>query len=161
MEITDETLEVIANISEGYPHFIQQYAYSAFEQDTDNKIDLDDLRHGLFKENGALHQLGMRYFEDMYTGEIYPNDYRTVLQVMAQHPDQYVARKEIIEKSGLKSHTVNNAITAMRKKNIIVPQKGMRGSYRLPSRSFAAWILAFKIARNPEDIEPSPAPDKQ
>lgn len=159
VQMTPEALNVISNISEGYPHFIQQYAYSAFEQDTDNNIDLDDLRKALVKENGALHQLGMRYFEDMYTGEIYSDDYRTVLQVMAQHPNQYITRKEIIEKSGLKPHTVNNALAAMRRKNIIIAQSGKRGSYRLPSRSFAAWILAFKIARKPEDIEPSAAPD--
>ena len=144
--ITEEALNGLSNFSEGYPHFIQQYAYSAFEEDKDNTIDSSDLTKGLLKENGGLHQLGMRYFEDMYSKEIYSDDYRTVLQIMARNPTEYIGRQEIIQKSGLKTHTVNNALSAMRKKNIIIAKSGEKGQYRLPSKSFATWILAFKHA---------------
>lgn len=132
--------------SEGYPHFIQQYAYSAFEEDNNNLIELPDLTNALLKENGALHQLGMRYFELMYSKEIYSDDYRTVLQVMAQNSTQFTSRQDIIKMSGLKTHTVDNALNAMRKKNIIISKSGEKGQYRLPSKAFAAWISAFKIA---------------
>lgn len=145
-EITGDALEMLSSISEGYPHFVQQYAYSAFEEDIDDIIDVADLLKALVKENGALDQLGMRYFEAMYSREIYSDDYRTVLQVMAQNSTGYTSRQEIIRTSGLRPHTVNNALAAMRKRNIIVPKSGEKGKYKLPSRSFAAWILAFKIA---------------
>jgi type II secretory pathway predicted ATPase ExeA len=36
VSIDDDALGLISMLSEGYPHFIQQYAYSAFAQDTDN-----------------------------------------------------------------------------------------------------------------------------
>jgi hypothetical protein len=147
VDISEEAIEMVSTISEGYPHFVQQYAYSAFEEDSDNLIDLSDLANALLKENGALHQLGMRYFESMYSREIYSDDYRTVLQVMAQNPTEYMSRQDIIKKSGLKTHTVNNALSALRKRNIVIPKSGEKGQYRLPSRSFATWILAFKIAR--------------
>jgi hypothetical protein len=151
---------MLATLSEGYPHFVQQYAYSAFEEDKDNVISLPDLLTALVKENGALHQLGMRYFEAMYSREIYSDDYRTVLQVMAQNPTQYTSRQDIIKKSGLKTHTVNNALSAMRKRNIVVSKSGEKGQYRLPSRSFAAWILAFKIARKATTGEQVAAADR-
>jgi hypothetical protein len=35
-KITDDALDFLADLSEGYPHFVQQFAYSAFEYDTDN-----------------------------------------------------------------------------------------------------------------------------
>lgn len=145
--ITDEALQNIATFSEGYPHFIQQYAYSAFEQDSDNNIDVDDVRTGLIKPDGALDLLGVRYFENMYTDEIRSDDYRKVLQVVAKHVPDWVTKKQIIAESGLKPHTVNNALTALKKRGSLVPQKGQIGRYRLPSRSFAVWILGFKLAK--------------
>ena len=48
--------------------------------------------------------------------------------------------------SGLKEHTVNNAILALKNKEIIVANEQSKGSYRLPSKSFAAWIKAINQA---------------
>jgi len=153
--IDDHALELIAHLSEGYPHFVQQYAYSSFEQDTDRNIDTKDVLTGLTKENGALQQLGMRYFENMYTEEVRSDDYRTVLQIVAKYPG-YVQRKTIIEESGLKRYTVDNALAALKKRGSLVAKSGQKGHYRLPSRSFATWIRAFKITR--EEIRQN-APD--
>jgi Cdc6-like AAA superfamily ATPase len=145
--ITDEALQMIATVSEGYPYFIQQYAYSAFDHDSDDNIDADDVRNALTKENGALDLLGRHYFENMYTDEIRSDDYRKVLQVIARHSPAWATKKQIITESRLKPHTINNALAALKKRNCIVPRKGHLGQYSLPSRSFAAWILAFKIAQ--------------
>jgi hypothetical protein len=35
---TPEAEGFISHLSEGYPHFIQQFGYSAYEQDKDNNI---------------------------------------------------------------------------------------------------------------------------
>lgn len=56
--IEPDAEDYIARYSEGYPHFLQQYAYSAFETDNDGTISLKDVTHGMHKENGALAQLG-------------------------------------------------------------------------------------------------------
>lgn len=144
--ITPAALQSIAKYSEGYPHFIQQYAYCSFDHDTDDVIDENDVKEALIKENGALHQLGQRYFENMYTDEIRSDDYRTVLQVVAKHMPNEVSRKQIIDETGLKQHTINNALTALKKRGSIIPVSGHDGVFRLPSMSFAAWIQAFKLA---------------
>jgi energy-coupling factor transporter ATP-binding protein EcfA2 len=155
--ITDRALNFISDLSEGYPYFIQQYAYSAFEEDTDNNIDVRDVAVGLTKENGALQQLGIRHFENMYTEEVRSDDYRTVLQVIAQHSPNYVQRKTIIEESELRKHTVDNALTALKKRGSVIPKRGQKGQYKLPSRSFAVWINAYKITRHEMDqTEPNP-----
>ncbi|MDI6790280.1 MAG: hypothetical protein QME44_06305 [Thermodesulfobacteriota bacterium] len=153
--INEDALTLISVLSEGYPHFIQQYAYSAFAQDTNNNIDIDDVVTGLTKENGALHQLGMRYFENMYTDEVRSDDYRTVLQVIAQHSPSYVQRNTIIKESGLKRHTVDNALVALKKRGSVVVKSGQKGQYRLPSQSFATWIRAFKVGKETKTTEQS------
>ena len=56
--ITDEASTWISQFSDGYPHFIQQFAYCAFEMDTDKNIDRRDVVLGSFEKDGALHQLG-------------------------------------------------------------------------------------------------------
>ncbi|MFN9420561.1 MAG: AAA family ATPase [Pirellula sp.] len=126
--------------SQGYPHFIQEYAHAAFDADKDNHIDMQDLHSGVYRENGALDQLGKKYFESMYLDQIGSDDYRKVLRVMSDHLDNYVSKAELRSGSGLKEHTLNNAISALKQRNIIIPKKGTKGEYRLPSRSFAIWI---------------------
>jgi len=145
-EITEKALESIARYSEGYPYFIQQYAYSSFDHDTNNIIDETDVKDALLKENGALHLLGQRYFENMYTDEIRSDDYRTVLQVIAKHMPEQVSRKTIIDETKLKTHTVNNALAALKKRGSVIPVSGSDGYFKLPSISFAVWIQAFKVA---------------
>lgn len=144
--ITDGALDSISKYSEGYPYFIQQYAYSSFEHDKDNVIDENDVKEALTKENGALQLLGQRYFENMYSDEIRSDDYRTVLQVLAKHMPHEVTRKQLIDESKLKTHTVRNAISALKKKGLITPASGRDGVFKLPSMSFAAWIQAFKVS---------------
>jgi hypothetical protein len=141
--------EWIATYSEGYPHFIQQYASSAFEADNDDNITVDDCTTGAFAENGALDQLGEQYFRDLYHAQINSDDYRKVLQVMAMSPEQYVQRREIAEKTGLKETTLGNALHALKERGIIFPHAGKQGLFRLPNDSFALWIkMTIKRAEN-------------
>ena len=148
VEIVENALGLISRLSEGYPHFIQQYAYCAFEEDTDNLITLKDVIGGLGGEHGALTQLGIKFFENMYTVEICSDDYRTVLQVIAEHSPKSVQRKTILGESGLKKYTVDNALTALKKRGSVIAVSGQKGLYRLPSHSFATWIKAFKKSKD-------------
>lgn len=143
--ITDDALNLIAHSSEGFPYFIQQYAYCAFDHDKDNSIDENDVKEALTKENGALDLLGQRYFENMYTDEIRSDAYRTVLQVMALHMPEPVSRRQIIDESGIKDQTVDNALMALKKRGSAISVGGKVGQVKLPSMSFAAWILAYKM----------------
>jgi AAA+ ATPase superfamily predicted ATPase len=142
--ITTEAMEQIAVLSEGYPHFVQQFAHSAFDNDTDNNIDLEDVLSGAHKENGAIAQLGQKYFSEMYFDKIGSDDYRIVLNTMAEHTDNWISRKEIIRESRLKDSTVSNALNALKARNIIFVDDAKQGNYRLPTKSFAAWINAIK-----------------
>ena len=141
--IEDPALKSIVRLSEGYPHFIQQFAYSAFEEAHSNNITLADVNLGAFKENGALDQLGKRYFAELYFDRIASRDYRRVLNSMANHLDDWVPRAEIIKTSGVKETQVNNALKALRERGIILPNEQKKGEYRLPTKSFAVWIRAL------------------
>jgi hypothetical protein len=135
----------LSYITEGYPHFIQQFAYCAFEFDKDNLIDVDDVLKGAYdKDAGALRQLGLKYFEKQYFDQIGSDEYRQVLRVMAKRLDNWATKAEIRkETSQIKSSTLDNALTALKARGIIVPKAGAKGVYKLPSRSFAVWIRAY------------------
>jgi AAA ATPase domain len=142
--IANDAADALMHLSEGYPHFIQQFAFCAFEVHTDQQITLADVQKGAHDpEHGAIAQLGHRYFQDLYFGQIASNDYRKVLHAMASDSDGWVTKKQIHDRTGLKASTINNAIHALKSKGLIRPQKGKQGVYKLPSRSFAVWIRAF------------------
>ncbi len=142
--IDDDALEAIADLSEGYPHFVQQFAYSAFDIDTDNNITTEDVMNGAYGENGALQQLGDKYFHEMYNARISSGDYRRVLDAMAEHGDDWIRKRDIVQESGVSETTVTNALSSLKGKQIIFTEEGKPGYYRLPTRSFAAWIKAIK-----------------
>lgn len=99
----------------------------------------------------GLAQLGAKYFSEMYHAKISSDDYRKVLDTMAKHADAWVARKDLIAETGLKAGTVTNALNSLKNKNIILVDETRQGFYRLPTKSFAAWISAIKSA--PEGAE--------
>jgi hypothetical protein len=137
--ISTEVKKLIADLSEGYPHFLQEFGYCAFEQDDDYDITSSDVSKSLFGEHGAFVQLGKRYFNHAYFATS-SNDYRSVLDVMAEQGDGWVERNQIIATTRLKDSTVDNALRALKGKNIILQDEAIRGRYRLPTRSFATWI---------------------
>ena len=147
VEIDQKALESITDLSEGYPHFIQQFSYSAFDHDTDNNITVEDVMQAAFKENGALDQLGKRYFAELYFEKIASEDYRKVLNAMAENLDGWMSRAQIIKNSGVKETQVTNALKALRDRSIILVNDQRQGEYRLPTKSFAVWIKALTTKR--------------
>jgi hypothetical protein len=151
--ITNEAMTYLCELSEGYPHFIQQFAYCAFAEDTYNYIDMTDVLGGAHKENGAIAQLGHKYFNEMYFGRISSSEYRKVLNTMAEYSDQWVPRKTLVRESGVKETTLNNALNALKAKNVILADEARAGYYRLPTKSFAAWINAIKSVETRADTD--------
>jgi Cdc6-like AAA superfamily ATPase len=142
--ITQEASAYLAELSEGYPHFLQQYSYCAFEAHQGEVIKHADVHKGAYDtENGAIAQLGNHYFHNLYFKQIGSDDYRKVLHAMASDGDNYVSKKQLADRTRLKPATLTNAIGALKKKNIIRAKTGTQGLYKLPSRSFAAWMRAF------------------
>ncbi len=145
-KIADDACELIASLSEGYPHFVQQFSFSAFQSDVDGSIDLSDVDHGAYSEIGAITQLGAKYFSKMYYSKIYSSEYRKVLDYMATFGDQWISRKDIVTNCGVAATNIDNALVALKGREIILSDDARRGYYRLPTRSFATWILA--VARS-------------
>lgn len=142
-EITPQAEETISEYSEGYPHFIQQFAYCAFDINTSTSISVDDVVNGAFMKHGAFYQLGIKYFQGQYFDQIGSDEYRKVLRAMAEHLDGWVSKAQIRAEVGLRDSTLDNAIAALKERSIIIPRPGKRGEYRLPTKSFAVWIKAY------------------
>lgn len=141
--IDSEAIKLISQLSEGYPHFLQEFAFMAFESDLDNNITIEDVKKGAFGDKGALNQLGEKYFHDLYFTQIASDDYRKVLQAMANFSDDWVNRENIKKLIKIKDTTLNNAIQALKTRGIILSNPSQQGTFRLPTKSFAAWIKAY------------------
>ncbi len=138
--ITEAGREYLVNFSEGYPHFIQQFGYSAFDKDNDNEINEDDVISGALGEHGALELIGARYYRDNFYNKIQKESYRQVLRIMADKLNGWITKREIREKFNGDDTLLDNAIKALRDRHIILPKEGERGVYRLQHKGFALWI---------------------
>ena len=126
-EIEDAALALIASLSEGYPHFVQQFSFSAFQTDSNNLIEENDVQEGAFSENGAIIQLGTKYFSEMYFSKIASPDYRKVLDYMADHGDGWVSRKEIVDNCAVVPTNIDDALMALKSREIILQDDARRG----------------------------------
>ena len=133
----------ISTLSEGYPHFIQQFSFSAFEANTDGDISEDDVTKGAFREGGALDAIGARYYQSLYNEQIKFDDYRQVLEIMAESMNSWIKKSEIREKFSGNDHTVTDALKALTARNIILKNFSKVGEYRLQHKGFALWIKLF------------------
>jgi len=138
--VSEGAIDRIHTFSEGYPHFVQQIAYSAYELDSDNNIDVADVDKAMFQERGAIDLIGDRYYRDLYYGKIKQDSYREILSIMSEKSNEWISLKEIRGKFRGKDTTLTNGIKALRDRNIILSKPGRKGLYRLQWVGFAAWI---------------------
>jgi len=153
----------LVHLSEGYPHFIQQFAFSAFAVDIDNLIDVHDVANGAFGHRGAMELIGERYYRDSYYNKIQKDSYRQVLRIMADRLDDWVTKREIKNKFKGENSTLDNALYALRERQIILAKEGERGVYRLQHKGFAWWIKLYTTssAELQQPLPNIPAPGEQ
>src|SRR3989338_973545 len=126
--------------SEGYPHFVQQIGFSAFEVNDDQLINETDVDTGFFGKHGALEQIGQRYYVRSFSTDIATDLQREILTIMSEKWNNWVSREQIKKKFTGKEYSLNNGIRALIDKGIIIPRDVVKGQYRLQWASFAFWI---------------------
>lgn len=141
--ITDSAKNQIASLSEGYPHFIQQFAYSAFEFNSDGEISEDDVLLGAFNRGGAIDAIGNRYYASAFHDKIKSDEYRQVLRIMAENLNAWIRKSEIRQKFTGDDNTLSNALQALTARKIILKNPSKMGEYRLQQKGFALWIKLF------------------
>lgn len=149
--IDDAARGALITLSEGYPHFIQQFGYSAFAADTDLVIDREDVMRGSFGPLGAMEKIGDRYYRDDFYNKIQQDSYRQVLRIMADNENRWVSKHDIRAKFRGKTTTLDNALHALRERKIVLAKEGERGMYRLQHRGFAFWIKLYTT--DPREIQ--------
>ena len=148
--ITDDGRKSLVLLSEGYPHFIQQFGYSSFAADTDDLIDRNDVLKGAFGGKGALAQIGDNYYRNDFYNKIQKESYRKVLRIMSEYRTEWVSKQDIRRKFKGRDSVLNNAIKALRDRKIIWSKEGQTGIYRLQHRGFALWIRYYTV--EPENL---------
>lgn len=141
--IADEAMEQISVFSEGYPHFIQQFAHSAFEKNADGEISVEDVLDGAFNSGGAIDAIGDRYYATAFYDKIKSDEYREVLAIMADNMNAWVTKSVIRAKFSGDESTLSNALQALTTRKIILKNPSKIAEYRLQQRGFALWIKLF------------------
>ena len=141
--ISEDAKLQVASLSEGYPHFIQQFGHSAFEQNSDGEISSDDVLEAALKPGGAIDAIGNSYYASAFNEKIKSDEYRQVLTIMSEKMNSWVTKAQIREKFTGDGTTLTNALQTLTRRKIILKNTSKLGEYRLQQRGFALWIRLF------------------
>jgi len=138
VKIDSDAMAEIRQLSEGYPYFVQQYAFSSFRANSDTVISLDDVKEGLFGPRGAVAEIGGNFFLESFRSGASTEEYQQVLRYVADQ-DGWTVRKDIITNTGLPEKTVGNALASLKKAEL-VESGSRRGFYRVPTVALRLWL---------------------
>lgn len=145
IKMENGVIEKFYELSEGYPHFLQQIGFSAISDLETNILTAKIVENAMYKKGGALDLIGRRYYSDLFYNKINVESYRQILKIMANKWNQWISKTEIRKEFTGSGSELNNGINALRKRNIILTKKGVRGVYRLQWMSFAFWIRTHNM----------------
>lgn len=146
--ISEDARLQVASLSEGYPHFIQQFGYSAFEQNTDGEISGDDVLDSALKPGGAIDAIGNSYYANAFNEKIKSDEYRQVLTIMSEKMNSWITKAQIRDTFTGDENILTNALQALTNRKIILKNPSKLGEYRLQQRGFALWIRLFGRRRS-------------
>ncbi len=132
VEFTEEVINLIYELSEGIPYYMQVMAYNCFSDAADGKVGIKEFKKSFSR---SLSLLAQREFRGMY--EKATNEERKILGLMAESDKEFLSYKEI--KTGLNlTSEPSYWLKAMLEKNLIV--KPFRGKYKLRDRIFREYL---------------------
>lgn len=134
--IADDAVLMIAQSSGGFPYFLHQLGYDAFETDTDGNITIDDAMQGLIK---SLVQ-----FERMFFGKMYKScegkTKQKIVDELAEGANRPRTAADLTKKLRIKN--IHQYLSPLEKDGIIEKSGNL---YQLSSGLLASYVRLFKM----------------
>lgn len=139
IEMTPDAEDRLADLSEGYPYFLQTYAQKAFDAASGGQIDLECVE---FSASRATEAIGRKFFDGIYSIAATSDNYRAVLRGMSRFGSNWMTRQEIVQAVDgvVLPDNVANALRKMKHTDALDAHPNRPGLYRLPTKAFAAWL---------------------
>lgn len=143
--ITDDAIDMLVDLADGIPHFIQEFGHSGFEADTDYNIDDDDVMTGALEEHGAIDQIGSRYYQDTFEKELSAQQ-RQLLKFVAEDDKVWVSKASVIAKIEGEHGWVDPTFEELVKLgSLLLGEDEGQEAYRFKSLAFQWWVDSQSI----------------
>ena len=145
-------LNVVFKYSDGYPCFIHEICYSAFEVNNDEILDRIDFINGIVGTSsvkGAIINIFDKHFRQRYTEDILSNSYRDILHILASFNENEIKSSEIQKKFKGNKNTCSTYLSRMVERGIIKKCEGKKGYYCIPESMFKLWLNLSKMKKEP------------
>ena len=136
IEFDDDVINLIYELSEGSPYYMQVMAYNCFAGAVNGKVETEEFNRSFQR---SLNLLAQREFRGMY--EKSTSEERKILGLMAESDKEVLSYKEIKKGLHLKSEP-SFWLKTMSDKNLIIKKE--RGKYHLRYKIFKEYLRALK-----------------
>ena len=136
VEFDESVIDLIYELSEGIPYYMQVIAYNCFASAVNGRIKASEFKVS-FKR--SLNLLAQREFRGMY--EKATSEERKILGLMAESDKEVLSYKEIKKGLNLRSEP-SFWLKTMLDKNLIIKKE--RGKYHLRDKIFKEYLRALK-----------------
>jgi hypothetical protein len=147
--IEDKAARITAMRSGGFPYFLHQLGYDAFEADQDNVIDVEDINKGLRK---SLIQ-----FERMFFGKMYKSvEGKLKQKIVDELARQWnIPRKATELEKTLNIKNIHQYLKALETDGMVVRNKAR---FQLSSALLGIYVRLFKTVAKKEQASDEDAP---
>ena len=136
IKFADGVIDIIYEISEGIPYYMQVLAYNCFADAVEGEVGINEFKKSFPR---SMNLLAQREFRGMY--EKSTNEERKILGLMAESDEEVLSYNEIKNDVNLKSEP-SYWLQTMLDKNLII--KKSRGKYQLRDRIFKEYLRILK-----------------
>jgi AAA ATPase domain len=149
-KIDNSSLATIAKWAGGFPYFLHQLGYDAFDVDSDGVIDVDDVASGLIKS--------LTHFERMSFGQMYKSvegkQKQKIVDALAETFDKPKTAMELQKKLSIKN--IHQYLKPLEKDGIV---ELVDKRYRLSSELLSIYVRLFKNIPRQTAQKAKAAPD--
>ena len=137
--VTEGAINRLQMYADGHPHFLHQFGFHAYDNDTDGELDTDDIDRGAFCNGGAIDVVGDIYFDEPYCACVRTEEQRAVLRLFSVNPPLKLKEEQVCSELRLSRNSVEDALRVLCDASLMtIDSRSQR--YHLSHSCLAYWL---------------------
>jgi len=141
--VTDKALQLLWELSGGYPHILQYLSFWSFEEDSDHLISAKDVELAAFRQGGAISLVSDKYYAGLRDADFSSETPRLLLGKLASKSAEALALNDLQRIRKLRTGEVQHILDDMESRGIVLAIEADPPRYRIAGDGLATVVRDY------------------